>query len=85
MSDPREITHRGRRYVVRTSTVGGQVYYHVCPYSGHNPFAKDVMYIYNEGIAKQIMDLLEIDARWHSVVRCRVFILSMLGSVQTVM
>ena len=58
MSDPREIIHRGRRYVVRTSTVGGQVYYHVCPYSGHNPFAKDVMYIYNEGIAKQIMDLL---------------------------
>ena len=85
MSDPREIIHRGRRYVVRTSTIGGQVYYHVCPYSGHNPFAKDVMYIYNEGIAKQIMDLLEIDARWHSVVRCRVFILSMLGSVQTVM
>ena len=38
MSDPREIIHRGRRYVVRTSTVGGQVYYHVCPYSGHNPF-----------------------------------------------
>ena len=63
MSDPREIIHRGRRYVVRTSTVGGQVYYHVCPYSGHNPFAKDVMYIYNEGIAKQIMDLLEIDAQ----------------------
>ena len=63
MSDPREIIHRGRRYVVRTSTVGGQVYYHVCPYSGHNPFAKDVTYIYNEGIAKQIMDLLEIDAQ----------------------
>jgi len=63
MSDPREIIHRGRRYVVRTSTVGGQVYYHVCPYSGHNPFAKDVMYICNEGIARQIMELLELDAQ----------------------
>jgi len=60
MSDPREIIHRGRRYVVRTSTVGGQVYYHVCPYSGHNPFAKDVMYICNEGIARQIMELLDV-------------------------
>ena len=24
MSDPQEIIHRGRRYVVRTSTVGGR-------------------------------------------------------------
>ena len=59
----REIIHRGAQIRRPHEHRGRAGVLPRLPVPGQTPFAKDVMYIYNEGIAKQIMDLLEIDAQ----------------------